>query len=208
MLPTEMHAFSKQMTGVCVIYNRTNSLELTEIYFNCLADYDFKDVVDAIGKYVKSTDKCDFFPKPGDLIKMIQGDIRTLALQAFSKARGSAGISSYDTVVFDDPIIHLVIRDMGGWLEWGMMTTHELPFKEKIFCERYEGYFLNPPAEYPKMLYGIYELKEGHEPKMIGDKNKAQLVLECKPAAEIFRFKLSDQVLLKNDDDEKLKAAS
>lgn len=172
------------MAGLCVIYGRECSKLLIDVYFKTLADYDYREVVLAIEKFCKSADNSSFFPKPGDLIKMLDGDGKTKALQAFSKTM--QGVSVYDTVVFDDPIIHKVIADMGGWQRHCLMKESDLPWRQKEFVERYEGYVLNPPENYAPRLIG---LQGEQDIKFIGDKNRCQMVLEHQPAQDVLKTK-------------------
>ena len=51
---------------------------------------------------------------------------------------------SYQRVAFDDPIIHLIISDMGGWIYWCRQTRQEISKKWPSFKRRYQHYATLP----------------------------------------------------------------
>jgi hypothetical protein len=53
--------------------------------------------------------------KPSDVVRYLEGSTSCQALQAWSKVMQAVKtIDQYDSVVFDDSLIHAVIHDMGG----------------------------------------------------------------------------------------------
>ncbi|MNY07420.1 hypothetical protein D3C86_1402220 [compost metagenome] len=87
-------------------------------------------------------------------------------------------------MVFDDPIIHRVLQDMGGWVALGAKQEKEWPFVAKEFENRYRGYRTQGGAgEYPRALVGIAEAQNGQNgfksqaPVLIGNSAKAKQVL-------------------------------
>jgi hypothetical protein len=92
-------------------------------------------------------------------------------------------IGSYQSIVFDDPLIHAVIEAMGGWIELCAMQLDELPFKAREFQKRYMGFIQKAPKRYPKYCCGIAEgenLRLGYkaQPRVIvGDIHKAEQVM-------------------------------
>jgi hypothetical protein len=91
-------------------------------------------------------------------------------------------------VVFDDPIIHRVVDDMGGWCSFGVKDGKELPFVEKEFVARYRAFKSKGvlPA-YNRKLVGLDEARnvlDGFEPMnrpvYIGSPDRAKLVYEQK----------------------------
>ena len=48
----------------------------------------------------------------------------------------------YDSVIFSDPLIHVVIKDMGGWIFLCQQSERELIFLQKEFERRYQNYCL------------------------------------------------------------------
>ena len=156
------------------------------LYWQGLQDFELPAVRDALGRHLRNTDTGQFMPKIADIIRMLQGSSQDAAFSAWSKVdKAVRQVGPYDTVVFDDPLIHRVLHDMGGWMGICDKTDDDWPFVAKEFETRYRGFkSRNERVEYPSKLVGIFEAhnaKEGHkvaQPMLIGDASKAQKVLE------------------------------
>ena len=167
-------------------YGKKPSDGLISLYWQGLKAYEFPSVREAIGKHLANTDTGQFMPKIADIIRMMQGTSLDSALSAWSKVdRAVRDVGPYETVVFDDPIIHKVLHDMGGWLMLSEKTENDWPFIAKEFENRYRGFkSRNERIEYPARLIGLFEAnntKEGRavkEPMLIGDKTKAIEVMQ------------------------------
>lgn len=98
-------------------------------------------------------------------------DIRVAAARnKIKKAMNSIG--TYVTVAFDDPIIHLVIRDFGGWIKLGMTDMEEFENLLKWDLPRlYKAYATRKNADIPLMLEGKADDKTV---KYIGNEEKAK----------------------------------
>ena len=74
--------------------------------------------------------------------------------------------------MFDDPIIHLVVRDLGGWIKLGKMDRDDFEkFMTFEFPKLYKGYATRKNTDIPVMLTGISEDKTIN---YIGNKEKAK----------------------------------
>ena len=103
---------------------------------------------------------------------------------AWSKAYKA--ICSYgrrNSVVFDDPIIHAVIADMGGWIEFAGMSEEELPFRSREFEKRYRSYLITGVSKCETVMLGMDDaqnMRAGFQseplPFLIGEKDKAKLI--------------------------------
>lgn len=117
------------------------------------------------------------FPMPAEIREYCLGtrkedlDLRVAkAVTKIKKAIGSAGM--YTTVAFDDPIIHLVIRDFGGWTKLCEKDLDEFENLLKWDLPKlYKAYASRKNADIPTMLEG-----KGADKTItyIGDKAKAQ----------------------------------
>ena len=98
-------------------------------------------------------------------------DIRVaIARNKIKKAINSVG--TYTTVIFDDPIIHLVIRDFGGWIKFGMTSMEEFENLLKWdFPKLYKAYATRKNADIPLLLEGKADKKVI---KYIGNEEKAK----------------------------------
>lgn len=192
-------AFVALMTGVGELYGKAMSPELIAIYWEGLGDYEFEEVKIAVNLHVRNPDTGQFMPKIADVVKFIEGSTLTQAMRAWQKVLEAARIvGTYQTVVFDDAIIHAVIYDMGGWQAIGQITDEDLPFKAREFERRYQGYRLKPPTHYPRKLIGVFEVTNhtlGYpdidKPVLLGNAERALLVFECgadRPALQVQRI--------------------
>lgn len=175
-------AFGKMLAMLGEYYSKEITENLLEIYWQGLERFDIQDVRRAFNKHVANADTGQFMPKIADVVKFIEGNKDTAAMEAWSTvARAIREHGVYKTVVFNDEIIHEVITEMGGWPVIGMITDEELPFRIKEFERRYQACLLrgvdNPPAQ----LTGIFDIenfKKGEkpfEPVMIGFTSRKQI---------------------------------
>jgi hypothetical protein len=186
MLEHERGNFYALMTGLFELYNKKASPELLEIYFNALRAYELADLSRAANLHALDPDAGSFMPKPADFVRHIEGSKSTRALKAWTQVeRAVRSIGNYPSVVFDDPITHAVIEDMGGWLEvCGCPDEHKFTFLGKEFEKRYQGYVLQGGVqEFPRVLVGLIEADcnrrnlPAPQPKLIGNPEKAKAVL-------------------------------
>jgi hypothetical protein len=104
-----------------------------------------------------------------------------VALTRFEDAMQRVG--GYRSVVFDDPLIHLVVNRMGGWTKLCAIEHEEWKFLRRDFERIYDAACREPiPVDQiPKRLPGIIELSNaanGHGDRPIqmqiyGDERKA-----------------------------------
>jgi hypothetical protein len=125
-------------------------------------------------------------------LRYLNGDSETRALQAWSRVQQiMRDVGSYDSLVFDDAILHRVVEDMGGWIRLSEKTIKEMDFLVHEFKKRYAAYVLHPPTSYPNQLTGRFAWhndKLGHEsqlPLLIGDPQKAEQVYKQGRKAEL-----------------------
>jgi hypothetical protein len=208
-------SFGALMTGIGELYGKSMSPELIAIYWDGLKDYEFDEVKIAINLHVRNPDTGQFMPKIADVVKFVEGGTLTQAMRAWQKVMDAVRmVGTYQTVVFDDPVIHAVISDMGGWQSIGQITDDDLPFKAREFEKRYQGYRVKPPTHYPRKLLGIFEVtnntlgyRDTDKPVLLGNPERALMVLEKgadRPALAVQRL---DDVLPKALIERKGKAA-
>lgn len=163
------------------------------VWWDALKTFDLMAIRDALGRHAVNPDTGQFCPRVADVVKMMQGTSLDGALLAWAKVERAIGrVGPWQTVVFDDALIHRVIDDMGGWVPVCSVGGDELPFKAKEFENRYRGYAhrMQKP-EYPAKLLGISEARNVAAgttkdrngkivdiPQLIGDPVKAAAVLE------------------------------
>lgn len=154
----DLDFFREKLTIIGVMYNREVSDHFIEIYWDVLKGYEITDVSSAFASHMKDADSGQYFPKPSDIVRLIEGSGETKALKAWAKVdRAMRQVGTYPSVAFDDPIIHAVVSDMGGWHPLCMTNLEEIPYKNNEFRKRYMGYVNKPPEKYPRYFIGIHE---------------------------------------------------
>lgn len=167
-------------------YSKRLSGGVIALYWQGLQDYELNAVKDALGKHLRNPDTGMFMPKIADIIRMLQGSTQDAALNAWAKVdRAVRHVGAYETVVFDDALIHAVLASMGGWLWLNGQDNEAWPHIARNFETAYRGFKARgeiPP--YPPTLIGISEAHNGKEgfaikpPTLIGDADKARMTME------------------------------
>lgn len=177
--------FNELLDIVSEQYGKPLSSGAKMLYWQGLKDFDFKAIQQALFRHVRNPDSGMFMPKIADVIKMLQGTTQDSALAAWAKVdKAIRHKGTYVDVVFDDPIIHRVLHDMGGWVSLGLKTEDEWPFVAREFENRYRGFKQRGDIpDYPPVLTGIanaHNVAKGHKKEpyvMIGNEEQCQRVL-------------------------------
>ena len=177
--------FAGLMVGLSEVYDKEITQPLMQLYFESLKDYSIKEVSAAFTRHIKTPDSGRFFPKPADVIQMLEGSADDKALLAWSKVREAIERhGAYESIVFDDKIIHKVIFELGGWLYLCECKESDISFKANEFMKRYRAYTVKGLSGHiPSKLIGLTEAqnsKDGFddfvaEPVLIGGEEKKLL---------------------------------
>lgn len=150
--------FAALFTGLADYYKQELSRTVLGLYWEGLRQYDYNAVEKACWAHTQNPDTGMWMPKIADIVKMVSGRTDDQAKVAWAKVdravRSSPGV--YHSVAFDDPLIHRVLADMGGWTNMGTKSEDEWPFVAKEFETRYRAFRSRGeiPA-YPPTLIGI-----------------------------------------------------
>lgn len=184
----DIKKFQALMYGIGEYYNREISEMLMEIYWEGLKQHEYEAVSRAAQLHMKNPEGGQFFPKLGDFNRHLTGSNQDKALQAWAKVdKAVRTIGPYRSVVFDDPVIHAVIADMGGWIGLGNCSEEtEWPFRQNEFAKRYRGIMDRGGVEsYLAKLTGIADMhnrtigkQNEHETVLLGDQEKAMAILQ------------------------------
>lgn len=166
------------------------SIGKIQFYFELLTDLEMSDLKKALN-LIANTGK--FFPKPVEIREVIQGKPEDKAVVAVEKIQGALrGVGGYQSVIFDDPIIHVVIQNYGGWAKLSDITSEEWKWVKKDFEKAYRIYVnrASSLAQIPATLPGIHETINSakgmpwpeEKAVMIGDEQKALKWTEHKKA--------------------------
>ena len=135
-------------------YKHSLSEPVINLYFEVLKQYEIEDIERAIQFHIGNTEIGQFFPKPADIIRQISGTSEEKALAAWYQVHEAVKQYGYIyTMTFPDPVIHMVVEGMGGWIELCQMETEKVPFYEREFVRQYQM-LSRHPRPYPVKLLG------------------------------------------------------
>jgi len=158
MMTPEKIRFSQLWLNVAELYAKKLSTVMLDLYWQTLAAYPLNAIEHALKAHLVNPDNGQFMPKPADIIRILEGNSSSQALNAWTKVRQAIQlVGSYDSIVFDDPLIHAVISDMEGWIALCQHSEAELNYRARDFEKRYSAYLHKKPHLFPKYLIGITE---------------------------------------------------
>jgi Domain of unknown function (DUF6475) len=164
------------MTILGILYGKPMNECLIDIYWHSLFTFNFQAIKDAFYAHVQDPNHGQFMPKPADVIRHLETAPRAKAIAAWKRVMQAVRtIGSYRSVVFDDPLIHCAITDMGGWVKLCEMTEKDAHLRAIDFEGRYLYYLKANPENYPKQLTGLAERQNSikgypsNPPALVGD---------------------------------------
>lgn len=191
----EKRRFAMLLTGLSEYYRHEVSKALAGIYWEGLKQYDIAAIEKAAHAHMQSPDENGrWFPKISDIAKYLEGRTIDQAGLAWSKVdRSVRTVGPYADVAFDDPIIHRVIEDMGGWVAINGKEDKEWPFIAKEFCTRYQAFRMTGDTpEHPRYLIGMANAHNAHsgqqqglQVRLLGNVEKARQIASGKMDAQI-----------------------
>lgn len=139
----DQEKFTQGLMILAEVYNRKLSSLLLHTYWNCLKKYSYFVFEATLWDFLKNPDYAKRnFPSPADWIKAIEGDTESKSLAAWTEIITTIRqVGHYESVMFTDPFIHGVIRDMGGWIFLCQQSERDLIFSQKEFERRYRNYY-------------------------------------------------------------------
>jgi hypothetical protein len=174
------------------------------MWFEALRAFELATVRAAFTAHMRNPDIGQFLPMPADLVKLIEGGSNDAALIAWARVdRAVRTVGPYRSVVFDDPLIHYAIDNLGGWIHLGGLAEEAWPFARNQFVALYRGARMRNP-QHPSRLIGIAEASNSARnapcalPVLLGDHARCrevlargfhQPVLEARPAHELLSLK-------------------
>jgi hypothetical protein len=178
--------FAKALSALAEYYGKELSDGVIALYWQGLSQYGIADLEAAIGRHLQNPDTGQWMPKIADIVRMIDGTTQGAAAMAWAKTMRAVGsVGQYQSLAFDDALIHLVIDDLGGWPGICQVEEAELPFLQKRFETIYRAYKMRgsdvPPHR--RYLVGVSEIQNGAKgyqpdpPRLVGDLERARAVL-------------------------------
>lgn len=184
MIEQDFDEFSRLLNTLSEYFRKPMSPGVIGIYWQGLRDLELTELRAALNAHVQNPDVGQFMPTIADIRRMVGGSTKGSALDAWSKVEKAMNAAGpYADVVFDDPIIHRVIHDMGGWIAFGAKKSDEWPFVGNEFQTRYRDFKMRGeiPAYEPVLIgiAGAHNRNGGfpvEPPRFIGDPNLCERV--------------------------------
>src|SRR5690606_19279218 len=141
MTPQDRERFATLITDVLGFYGQSPSMFALTVWWQACQPFELKAVERALGRHAMDPERGQFAPKPADLVRQLQGTPTDRASKAWSTVLDACSrVGAYQDVVFDDPIIHAVVEDLGGWPALCRIDTERLSYTQHRFTEAYRGY--------------------------------------------------------------------
>lgn len=170
--------FLKQLAGLGELYDKKMSTALISMYLQALSKYGDREVSEAMAGCIN---KMRFFPRPADIISLIEEDPENMALEAWgSLIQAIKSVGRYGYVSFEDNKIVRLVNSFGGWDSVCDWRESDLDFRRAEFVKNYKV-MKDDVVEYP-LLSGR---NSSGEVVMIGNKNRKSKngSLPCLPNA-------------------------
>lgn len=164
--------FGKRMVALADVLGAQMSEAKLCLYEEVLNRFNDEQLFAAISRAASTL---RFFPKPVELIELIEGkkeDQAALAWEVLLDTMQHVG--AYKSILFEDGRIARVVRSMGGWEKVCHSETKQLQFQRNEFIKTFRELPNDSPAE---VLDGIGDLMlatSGY-----GDRIKPPVRIEC-----------------------------
>lgn len=156
MQEADRPAFAAMMSDVLAFHRQALSRFALGVWWQACQPFDFEQVTKALSAHVMDPERGRFPPMPADIVRQLQGTQTDRALVAWGRVyEAMQRVGAYADVAFDDPAIHAVVHDLGGWPAMCRGRTEDLPHLQRRFCEAYRAYAARGLPEYPPVLRGV-----------------------------------------------------
>lgn len=186
MVEADKREFAEVLKAVLDLYGKEASAPVLRLWWAALEQFSIAEVRHGLTRFVRSADSGTFPPKPADIIRMIEGTSGDRGMLAWAKVQEAFGrVGGWQSVAFDDPIIHACIEDMGGWPKLCGTEGDEMPFRSAEFAKRYRAYAEIGCERFPPYLTGRHEAdnrlhgQKVAPPMLIGDPVKCAQVMQA-----------------------------
>lgn len=181
--------FLKLLQGVYEFYGKRDALTdfAAQVWWNACQSFEFEELSKAFSAHLVNAESGQYLPKPADIVRALQGTTTDRAAMAWGKVfEAMQSVGAYTDVVFDDPAIHAVIEDLGGWPKLCRGETKDIGYTMHRFCEFHKAYTGRREFQYTAIMRGDRspdsEFKKAGlnppAPKLVGNPQKAQEVMK------------------------------
>ncbi len=202
-----LEKFSLLWIGAVEAVGKSISGAGVSIIWDQLKKYHIDDIERAVYAHLSDPDNGCFMITASHVVKFIEGSGDTRSTIAWTKVFDAmSSVGGYRSIVFDDPLIHHVIQDMGGWIYLCNNTKIDRePFVAKEFKAKYETAIIKKPRAISSVLRGMTEMHNMHiddakieKPILFGDKQKAIEVMNDNKTRLSLKHELTDDDVIKS----------
>lgn len=192
MNTSERLEFGNLIAGVYAYHRVAVSPAIIEVFWNGCQRWSMEQVRHAVNVLTADPEAGKFPPKIGDITRVLEGTSGERAALAWGKVLDTMRrVGQYTDVVFDDPAIHAVIDDLGGWPKVCRTELKELGYLQHRFCESHRAYVGRQTFDYPRRLMGDRSPDSEYEkfgrklprPALVGDPERCTAVYQGGSAA-------------------------
>lgn len=187
MQQLERTDFADLITDVMAYYGKDISDFLLDVWWNACESFEMEQVAKALQKHAADPERGQFAPRVSDVARVLLGTSTDRATLAWGKVlEAMSAVGAYTDVVFDDPAIHAVIEDLGGWPKVCRTEVVELAYVQHRFQVAHKAYTERGQFEYQRRLAG--DRSPDHEyssrgiptprPVLVGNRDAAIAVLK------------------------------
>lgn len=160
------------------IYNKKLSKATIGMYWDILKPFPIEKVRETAQRIIENH-VYNTMPKPAEFIKYLNPpkNVEALAFTALREVENAFPDNGYSSICFDDPLIHHVIDNLGGWVRVCEETYHmddkEYSIWKYGFMARYKAFCDSPPQRPVPRLLGTHEIGNT-EKGYLATKNRAE----------------------------------
>lgn len=186
MHPNDKPAVVALVTDVLAYYRQPVSEFTLFVWCQAMQPYSLEQLRKAMTAHATNPDGGQFAPKVADIIRILDGTHTDRAMLAWGKVHEAmSAVGAYQDVVFDDPAIHAVVEDLGGWPKVCRGELKDLSYLQKRFCDGHKAYAGRGEFAYPRRLMGDRSPDSDYEAKGLRLPRPA-LVGNHERAAEVY----------------------
>ena len=128
--------FVELLAAAAAVYNtKPISKQGIEMYWRLMARFTVEQLQAAMMRHMETS---EFFPKPAELIRIIEGTAEDQSLDAWlSVMRAIKKLGSNGSPQFHDEIIPIAIEALGGWQTICRHPEKDTHFWQKRFADAY-----------------------------------------------------------------------
>lgn len=187
MNPSDKPALVAMVTDALAYYGKPVSTFTLQVWVQACSPFSVEQVSKALTAHATDAERGQFAPKVADIVRILSGTATDRAALAWGKCLEAMGsVGAYTDVIFDDPAIHAVVEDLGGWPKLCRTDMKELGYVQHRFCESHRAYTGRVQFDYPRRLGGDRSPDSEYEkvglslprPALIGNPDRAKLVYQ------------------------------